>query len=281
MTLPLLSIDRWQPRIDTFIASSVAYALELAVATVILLVGNWASHRLARMLGRTLTRLRADATFTSLMCNFTKWGVRAVSLVIALGQLGVATTSMLAVLGTAGLAIGLALQGTLQNIAAGLMLLLWRPFRVGDYIEGAGQVSGKVADISLFTTRLTCFDGTMTYIPNSQLWAGPVTNFSENPTRRVCIFVTIGHQGDIEGSLGVLRRIVDTDARVLQLPDAMPWIAVADYTELGVKLNIGAWTKLDDYFQTRADLLRAIKPALEDAGCVLASMPVAVAQKMP
>lgn len=274
MDSPLLSMDRWQPRIDTFIAEAVAYAFELAIAAAILFIGNWASHRIAYLLGRALARIRTDATFTSLMCNFTKWGIRAAAFVVALGQIGVATTSVLAVLGTAGLAIGLALQGTLQNIAAGLMLLLWRPFRVGDYIEGAGPASGTVVEISLFTTRLTGLDGTMMFVPNSQLWANAVTNFSANPTRRISIDVTIGRHVDIEKALEVLQQVVDADARVLNLPDAMSRIVVAEYTDLGIKLNAGVWTKPEDYLQTRADLLRAIKPRLEDAGCALASLPV-------
>lgn len=275
MDSPLSSIDRWQPKIDAFIADAIAYAFELAIAAAILFVGNWASHRLANLLGRGLARIGTDATFTSLMCNFTKWSIRTIGFVVALGQIGVATTSVLAVLGTAGLAIGLALQGTLQNIAAGLMLLLWRPFRVGDYIEGAGSAAGTVIEISLFTTRLTCFDGTMMFVPNSQLWGNSVTNFSANPTRRVSIDVTIGRQENIEVALGVLFRIVHAHPHVLKRVDTTPWIAVAGYTEFGIKLNAGAWTKPEDYLQTRADLLREIKPGLDEAGCQLASLPVA------
>ena len=275
MVAPLISVDRWQPRIDALIANAAVYAVELAGATIILLVGNWASHRFANLLARALTRVHTDATFTSLMCNFTKWGIRAVSLIVALGQIGVATASVLTVLGTAGLAIGLALQGTLQNIAAGLMLLLWRPFRVGDYIEGAASASGTVTEISLFTTRLTRFDGTMMFVPNSQLWANPVTNFSTNVTRRININVTIGRHDDIEKALAVLQQIVDADARILHEPDAQPWIAVAEYTDIGLKLNVGVWTKSEDYLATQAELLRIIKPKLEVAGCVIPGLPVA------
>jgi len=282
MSPPVMSINNWQPKIDTFIAEAAAYAFELAVAAIILFVGSWASHRFSDLLRRSLERVHTDATFTSLMCNFTKWGIRSISFIVALGQIGVATASVLTILGTAGLAIGLALQGTLQNIAAGLMLLLWRPFRVGDYIEGAGSASGIVAEISLFTTRLTRLDGTMMYVPNSQLWANPVTNFSVNPTRRISINVTIGRQDNIEKALGVLQHIVDADQRIMKMPGAMPWIAVVDYTDLGIKLNTGVWTRLDDYFQTQADLLRTIKPRLEEAGCMIPNVLVAIPmQKTP
>jgi small conductance mechanosensitive channel len=276
MSPPMTSIDHWQPKIDAFIADAAAYALELAVAAIILFIGNWASQRFAYLLGRALGRIHTDATFTSLMCNFTKWGIRAIALIVALSQIGVATASVLTVLGTAGLAIGLALQGTLQNIAAGLMILLWRPFRVGDFIEGAASASGTVMEISLFTTHLTRFDGTMMIVPNSQLWANPVTNFNANPTRRININVTIGRQDNIEKALGVLQQIVDTDPRILKALETTPWIAVTDYTDLGIKLNTGVWTTVDDYFQTQADLLRIIKPRLEDAGCTIASFPITV-----
>ncbi|MGV8920821.1 MAG: mechanosensitive ion channel family protein [Pseudomonas sp.] len=276
MDSTLISIDRWQPQIDAFIAGAAVYTLELVVAAIILFVGNWASHRLAELLRGALEKMHTDATFTAMMCNFAKWGIRAIALIVALGQIGIATASMLTVLGTAGLAIGLALQGSLQNIAAGLMLLLWRPFRVGDFIEGAGAASGMVADISLFTTRLTRADGTMMFVPNSLLWGNPLTNITANPTRRISINITIGRQDDIELALGVLAEIVNADPRILQTPGAMPWIAVSDYTDLGIKLNTGVWTKSADYFPTQADLLRTIKPRLEDAGCVTPGVPVAI-----
>lgn len=149
--------------------------------------------------------MRTDATFASVVCNFAKWCVCGVAFIFALAQVGVATASVLTMLGTAGLAIGLALQGTLQNIAAGLMLLLWRPFGVGDVIEGTGGVSGTVADVTLFTTHLVKFDGTMMFVPNSQLWSNPVTNLTARPHRMMSIQLRVSRHDDIETALDVAR----------------------------------------------------------------------------
>ncbi|MGV7243307.1 mechanosensitive ion channel family protein, partial [Caballeronia sp. M23-90] len=171
----------------------------------------------------------------------------------------------LTVLGAAGLAIGLALQGTLQNIAAGLMLLLLRPFKVGDYIEGVGATAGTVNEIGLFTTRLTKSDGVIMFVPNSTIWANPVTNFTANDRRRVVLNVIIPEDQNIEKTLASLHRIVETDPRIINDEKNKPWIAVSEYTDTGPKLNIGVWTNRTDYANVQADLLRQIKPGIKPA----------------
>lgn len=276
MHAPQLNLANWQAEVHGAIDAVARIGLEFLVALVIVLVGVWASNRVVAVLQRTLGKMHTDATFASVVCNFAKWAVRGVAFIFALGQIGVATASVLTMLGTAGLAIGLALQGTLQNIAAGLMLLLWRPFGVGDFIEGTGAtgaVSGTVQDITLFTTHLIKGDGTMMFVPNSQLWSNPVTNLSARPQRMMSIQLLIARHDDIETALGVLKQIIDADPRILQQPDAMSSAVVADYTDLGTKLNLMAWTKKADFYATKCDLLRKIKPQLEAAGCTLPCIP--------
>jgi small-conductance mechanosensitive channel len=276
MLAPQFNLANWQAEVHGAIDAAARIGLEFFVALVIVLVGVWASNRIVVFLQRALGRMHTDATFASVVCNFAKWAVRGVAFIFALGQIGVATASVLTMLGTAGLAIGLALQGTLQNIAAGLMLLLWRPFGVGDAIEGTGAtgaVSGTVADITLFTTHLIKFDGTMMFVPNSQLWSNPVTNLSTRPYRMMNIQLLIARHDDIENALAVLKRIIDADPRVLKQPDAMSLAVVSDYTELGTKLSLMAWTQKADFYPTKGDLLRKIKPQLESAGCTLPCIP--------
>lgn len=276
MHVPQLDLLNWQSEVHGVVDASARIGLEFLLALVIMLIGVWASNRIVTFLRRALGKMHTDATFASVVCNFAKWAIRGVAFIFALGQIGVATASVLTMLGTAGLAIGLALQGTLQNIAAGLMLLLWRPFGVGDFIEGTGAtgaVSGTVADITLFTTHLIKSDGTMMFVPNSQLWSNPVTNFSARPHRMISIQLLVARHDDIEKVLGVLRQIIDADPRVLKQADAMSSAVVSDYTDLGTKLNLMAWTQKADFYPTKYDLLRKIKPRLEAAGCTLPCIP--------
>jgi len=255
-------LDKLRPVYDFLLTAGVTYGFNVLMAVLILAVGWWVSNRVANAVKRALGRTNADATFTPVMASLVQWAIRVVAIVAALGKFGVAAASILTVLGAAGLAIGLALQGTLQNIAAGLMLLLLRPFKVGDYIEGIGTTAGTVNEIGLFTTRLTKSDGVVMFVPNSTIWANPVTNFTANERRRVVLNVTIAEDQNIEESLASLHRIVKTDPRIIDDDATKPWIAVAEYTDTGVKLNVGVWTSRADYPNVQADLLRQIKPGI-------------------
>ena len=258
-------LDKLRPVYDFLLTAGVTYGFNVLMAVLILLAGWWVSNRVANAVKRALGRTNADATFTPVMASLVQWAIRVVAIVAALGKFGVAAASILTVLGAAGLAIGLALQGTLQNIAAGLMLLLLRPFKVGDYIEGAGATAGTVNEIGLFSTRLTKNDGVIMFVPNSTIWANPVTNFTANDRRRVVLNVIIPEDQNIEESLASLRRIVETDPRIINDDKTKPWIAVSDYTDTGVKLNVAVWTNRTDYATVQADLLRQIKPGIKPA----------------
>ncbi|MDR5778047.1 mechanosensitive ion channel family protein [Caballeronia sp. LZ065] len=254
------SIDRLRPAYDSFTAIAVTYGVDIVLALLILLAGWWISNVVANALRRALARTSVDATLTPVLASIALWAIRVVAIVAALGKFGIAAASILTVLGAAGLAIGLALQGTLQNIAAGLMLLLLRPFRVGDYIEGVGTTAGTVNEIGLFTTRLTKADGIVMYVPNSLIWANAITNYSANDRRRVVINFQAQHGLKVDHVLGELRRLVGEDARIVQEGPSAPWIAVTDYTDTGVKYNLGAWTSRSDHAGVMADLLRKIQP---------------------
>ncbi|SAL48335.1 MscS mechanosensitive ion channel [Caballeronia peredens] len=253
-------IDRLRPAYDSFTAIAVTYGIDIVLAILILAVGWWISNAVANALRRTLARTNVDATLTPVLASLAMWAIRVIAIVAALGKFGIAAASILTVLGAAGLAIGLALQGTLQNIAAGLMLLLLRPFRVGDYIEGVGTTAGTVNEIGLFTTRLTKADGIVMYVPNSLIWANAITNYSANDRRRVVINFQAQHGLKVENVLAELRRLTSEDARIVQDGPSAPWVAVTDYTDTGVKFNLGAWTSRSDHQNVQADLLRKIQP---------------------
>jgi len=254
------SIDRLRPAYDSFTAIAVTYGIDILLALLILAVGWWISNTVANAMRRALARTNVDATLTPVLASLAMWAIRVVAIVAALGKFGIAAASILTVLGAAGLAIGLALQGTLQNIAAGLMLLLLRPFRVGDYIEGVGTTAGTVNEIGLFTTRLTKADGIVMFVPNSLIWANAITNYSANDRRRVVINFQSQHGLKVEHVLAELRSLMSEDSRIVQDGPSAPWVAVTDYTDTGVKYNLGAWTNRSDHQYVMADLLRKIQP---------------------
>lgn len=244
-------------------------SMHLCAAALILVVGWWVARRVARSLNRLLaSQSRMDATLRPVICDICLWSIRVISIIGALSQLGIQTASIVAVLGAAGLAIGLALQGTMQNIAAGIMLLLLRPFKVGDSIDaGTGNVSGTVEEISLFTTRLTKSDGICEYVPNSALWSNSIRNYNRNPTRRLDLEVEIPVRDDVDRALAALRNLAVADPRALHKP--APQAMVARFDDSTVVLNIRVWANIDAFWDMRWDLARQVRQTLSDAQCGL------------
>ncbi|MFL9991478.1 small conductance mechanosensitive channel [Burkholderia sp. GAS332] len=243
--------------------------MHLCAAALILMVGWWVARRVARSLNRLLaSQSRMDATLRPVLCDTCLWSIRVVSIIGALSQLGIQTASIVAVLGAAGLAIGLALQGTMQNIAAGIMLLLLRPFKVGDSIDaGTGNVAGTVEEISLFTTRLTKSDGICEYVPNSALWSNSIRNYNRNPTRRLDLEVEISVRDDVDQALAALRNLAAADPRAL--PKPAPQVMVTRFDDSTVVLNIRVWANIDVFWDMRWDLARQVRQTLNDAQCGL------------
>ncbi|VVE72291.1 mechanosensitive ion channel protein MscS [Pandoraea pnomenusa] len=265
VTTPLASIDAVM---GFLAANAVRYGLSLVQAILILLIGFWIAKRLSRVVHTTLNRSpRFDATLKPLIESVVLWSVRLITIIAVLAQFGVQTASIIAVLGAAGLAIGLALQGTLQNIAAGTMLLVLRPFRNGDYITAGSAVAGTVEEIGLFTTTLTNADGIYVCVPNNQIWGQPITNFSRNATRRMEITVGIGLSDDLDAAMQALRNHVGNDKRVLKAP--APEIMVKQVSDSAIIVNVRVWASLGDYWGLYWDLQRGVKETVERAGCSL------------
>ncbi|TJZ68000.1 mechanosensitive ion channel family protein [Chitiniphilus eburneus] len=258
--MALAHLDRVERFFDTLFNRAANYGVDLVVALLILLIGFWLARRLAQAMERLTVRAGGDPTAAPLLGAAVLWGIRILTLVNVLGRLGVQTTSIVAALGAAGLAIGLALQGTLQNIAAGLMLLLLKPFRAGDYIEGVGVVAGTVREVGLFSTQLVKSDGAALYVPNSQLWSNAVTNYTRNATRRIDVNFQVA-TSQVEAGLALMRDVVAADTRILASP--APLIAVAEYTDAGARLSAQVWVDNADYTAVKSELLRRLRPELE------------------
>jgi small conductance mechanosensitive channel len=232
-------------------------------AIVILVVGWFAARTVSRVIRRLMSaRHQADQTLTPVLANVARYGILTVVIVAALGQLGVQTASVLAVLGAAGLAIGLALQGTLSNIAAGLMLLWLRPFRAGETIEADGM-AGTVEEIGLFATTMRTAEGIYRFVPNSALWNKPILNYARNGVRRLEVVVRIPRTDDEAAARRILLDAAAADARVQKVP--APEVAVAAFNDTAVDLALRAWTTTGDYGAAGRDLAERTRAALRSA----------------
>ena len=253
-----------QDQIQVLLDQLASYALDAVGALVILLVGWWIAGRTQYLVRRALDRVpRIDDTLKPFLSSSVRYFVIVITFVAVLAEFGVQTTSIIAVLGAAGLAIGLALQGTLQNIAAGIMLLVLRPFRVGEYID-AGGVSGTVDAINLFTTDMTTYDGIYRSVPNGELWNRNILNYSRNPTRRLDVPVGIAYEDDVEQALDLLLSHLSQDTRVL--PDPEPQVLVTGLGDSSVDLTLRCWTNRTDFWSLRFELNKKVKLWLDAAG---------------
>lgn len=236
-------------------------------ALLILAIGWWLSGVAARAMARVVdTHPYVDPTLKGVLKRIVRWGLLVVVFVAALSQLGVATTSMLAALGAIGLAIGLALQGTLANIASGIMILWLRPFKVGEYIV-AGDASGTINDVGLFATNMTTFEGVSLFVPNSDLWGAKIINYSRSNPRMVREAFGIAYEDDIAKAREALLKVCREEDRVLDDPE--PGVYVDQLGDSAVVLQLRAWTKGPDWVPTRFALIEQGKLALEAAGVTI------------
>lgn len=228
----------------------------IGIALVILGLGLWFAARLRKWLARMFERRGWDPMLGSFLSSIVHILFVAVVIIAALGQAGIQTSSLIAVIGAAGLAIGLALQSSLSNFAAGVMIIAFRPFRVGDFIEAAG-VSGTVDGIQIFHTQLVTADNKLVIVPNASITSGNITNYSARGIRRVDLTFGISYGDDIATAKGVLNEILAADTRVLKEP--APVIAVAALGDSSVNLIVRPWVNVDDYWPVYWDVTEAVK----------------------
>jgi len=238
-----------------------------AGAVVVLMIGVILARLLSKGADRALTRSgRIEPTVAKFLSNIIKYALWVVVAVTVLTQFGVQTTSIIAALGGLALAVGLALQGTLSNVAAGVMILIQRPFRVGEAIN-AGQVTGTVQAIGLFTTELLQYDGLYVMVPNNELWNKPIINFNRMPTRRFELLIGIAYSDNIEDARKELLALADTDIRVLD--DPAPVVFVAALADSWVTIGMRVWCKTEDYLGLSWALTEAAKVRFAEAGITI------------
>jgi small conductance mechanosensitive channel len=255
-----MTVEINQELIDTIVELGSVWGLRVVGAIALLIVGRLLCSALRRTTRRALERSGVDASLVPFVASLVYYASLAVVLIAVLNLFGIQTASVIAVLGAASLAVGLAMQGTLSNFAAGVML----PFKIGDYVEVAGT-SGGVFEIGIFSTTLHTPDNVRITVPNSAIYGDTVKNYSANETRRNDLSIGISYDDDIAVAVSTIQRVLTSEARVLQDPELV--IAVSELGDSSVNLVVRPWCNASDYWPLRFDLTRRLKEELEAAGC--------------
>ena len=252
---------------DNIVEIAIGYSISFVFALLIFFIGKWISKSVVKILGKALRKVGGvDETLVKFLENIVYYALLTVVIIAALNKLGIATTSFLAILGAAGLAVGLALKDSLGNFASGVMIVLFKPFKAGDSVV-AGGVSGTVTEVTIFNTVFLTADNQKIIVPNSSITSGSITNVNANNTRRVDIVVSISYEDSIKNAKDVLTNIINSNPKVLK--DKGFGISVTDLAETSVKLGVNVWAKSSDYGSLKAELLEEIKIKFDEVGITI------------
>lgn len=252
---------------DNIVEIAIGYSISFVFALLIFFIGKWISKSVVKILGKALRKVGGvDETLVKFLENIVYYALLTVVIIAALNKLGIATTSFLAILGAAGLAVGLALKDSLGNFASGVMIIIFKPFRVGDFVT-AGGVTGSVSEVTIFNTVFLTADNQKIIVPNSSITSGSITNVNANNTRRVDIVVAISYEDSIKNAKDVLTNIINSNPKVLK--DKGFGISVTDLAETSVKLGVNVWAKSSDYGSLKAELLEEIKIKFDEVGITI------------
>ena len=263
------NIDNITKDITSYIPDNIveilgSYAFSLIMALLVFIIGKWAVNKIVALLGKVLRKVKGmDETLIKFLENIVYYALMIVVLLTALGKLGVETTSFLAILGAAGLAIGLALKDSLGNFASGVMIIMFKPFKVGDVVTAAG-VTGSVSEVGIFNSVFTTPDNQKIIIPNGAITSGSITNINANDTRRVDLVVGIGYEDDIKKTKDVLNDIISSHEKVLL--DKGITVAVSELADSSVNFVVRAWVKTPDYWDVKFGLTETIKLRFDAEG---------------
>ncbi|WP_345985455.1 mechanosensitive ion channel domain-containing protein [Sulfurimonas sp. HSL-1656] len=245
---------------------ALGYTLQLLGALLIFLIGKRVAKALGNVTNKAMSKYGVDETLTKFVSSSVYFVLLVVVIMAALGQLGIETTSFMAILGAAGLAVGLALKDTLANVGAAVIILIFRPFKVGDFVE-AGGATGTVESISLFTTTISPVDNRTIIVPNAAITAGNIVNFSNKPHRRVDHVVGIGYNDDLKKAKEVLYGVIRDNPRTLDEP--APLVAVSELGDSSVNFTVRAWVKSEEYWDAYFGIIEEVKLALDANGITI------------
>lgn len=249
--------------VDTLVAFATTYGIKVVGAILVLIVGRIVAGIARNAARKGLNRTNTDPAIVSFAGSLVFYLIQIFAVLAALRNFGIETASLVAVLGATGFAIGFALQGSLANFAAGVMLLIFRPYKIGDYIDAAG-VAGTVRQMGMFTTVLTTPDNIRVMVPNGKIFGDTIKNITAEDTRRVDMVMGIGYDSSIEKAVSIMQELMKADPRVLSDPE--PQIAVAELADSSVNFVVRPWAKKEDYWGVKFDLTRQFKEAFDREG---------------
>ncbi|MEZ8944665.1 small-conductance mechanosensitive channel MscS [Vibrio sp. 10N.247.311.12] len=241
----------------------IQYGVNIISALIILFIGNLIVKAVANSVSKVLQKKKMDRAVVEFVHGLVRYLLFVIVLIAALGRLGVQTASVVAVIGAAGLAVGLALQGSLSNFAAGVLIVAFRPFKSGDYVE-IGGVAGSVDSIQIFQTVLTTPDNKMVVVPNGSVIGSPITNYSRHATRRIDLMIGVSYNADLQKTKALLTKICESDERVLKEPGVQ--VGVHTLADSSVNFVVRPWVSTADYWNVYFDLMQAIKEGLDNEG---------------
>ncbi|MGH8196195.1 MAG: mechanosensitive ion channel domain-containing protein [Woeseiaceae bacterium] len=248
----------WSEKLQT---AGLDFALNLIAAIAIFYIGRTIARLISNGLHRLMIAQSVDPILESFVSNIVYWAMMAFVIIAAITKIGVQTASLIALIGAAGIAVGLAMQGSLANFAAGVLIVIFRPYRSGDWVEVAG-VSGSVVQVQILSTILTSGDNKKIIVPNGQIMNGIITNYSANATRRVDLVVSVGYDDDLDKVRSTLKELVDADARILDEPECQ--IAIDALAASSVDCVVRPWVRTEDYWPVKFDLTEAIKKRFDE-----------------
>jgi small conductance mechanosensitive channel len=246
-----------------YIDLAIAYGIKIIGAIAVFIIGKWIAQLLTKAFRKMLEKSNTDVTLVKFLGDLIYFGLLVLVIIAALGTLGVNTTSFAAIIGAAGLAIGLALQANFSNFGAGVVILFLRPFKVGDFVE-AGGAAGSVEAIGIFNTTIKTGDNRIIIVPNSNIIGGNIVNYSKEPIRRIDLVIGVGYEDDLKLVKSTLEEILASDERILK--DPAPAVALAELADSSVNFNVRPWVKSADYWAVRSDLLEKIKLTFDEKG---------------
>jgi small conductance mechanosensitive channel len=262
----LLYINTIQNYSEGFIKVLLDYSPKLISAIILLIIGIYAIRFINKMVKKIMIKRNLDPTLSKFLADILIWVLRVLLFVSFISKLGIETSSFVAILGAAGLAVGLSLQGSLSNFAGGMLIILFKPFRVGDSIEAQGVI-GTVTEIQIFITKLLSANNQTIFIPNGILSNGIITNFSVAGIRRVDLVFSLSYETDIKLAKEIVMEVMQSHSKILTTPE--PLVTVKDLTDTAIHLAIRPWTKNEDFGSVSSDILEYCKTAFEEKGITI------------
>ena len=248
---------------NEYINLAVIYGIKIIGAFAVFIIGKWLAKLLTKLFRKGLEKSDTDIMLIKFLGDLVYFGLFVLVIIAALGTLGVNTTSFAAIVGAAGLAIGLALQQNFSNFGAGVIILFLRPFKVGDFVE-AGGATGVIESISIFNTTVKTGDNKIIIVPNSNIIGGNIVNYSKEPVKRIDLVIGVGYEDDLKLVKSTLGEILNSHPKVLK--DPVPAVALAELADSSVNFNVRPWVKSEDYWEVRSELLETVKTTFDEKG---------------